>query len=234
VIAQDVLWRLFRAVAEVGAEAWPALLVELDPELAALAKRQPIGRLRDAVDSPREIVTRALTRLHARDFAAIKKLCAIDPPPELRAWLRVVVRHSAIDYVRASPEFQRAAGERPARWVSLATLSSGAAAAKQDSLAEKRTQVLTAVREMVERAAAEHAARGDDAFGRLAAEWRIGRIHVRRLAKRGQRYLEVLTSVFEGRSYPEIAERLDITRREVELTVRYIEELLVERGFGDS
>jgi DNA-directed RNA polymerase specialized sigma24 family protein len=228
-----VLWRLFHAVAKDGAEAWPKLLVELHPELALLARRQPIGRLRDQEDSPREIVTRALARLHARDFAAIKKLCAIDPPPELRAWLRVVVRHSAIDYIRANPEFQRASRERPARWVSLASLSSSAPGPVPDSIAEKRAQVLAAVRDMVARAAAEHVAHGDEAFGKLAADWKVARIHVRRLAKRGERYLAVLGAVLEGRSYPETAELVGITRREVELTVRYLEELLVARGFRE-
>ena len=227
------LWQLFHAVAKDGAAAWPKLLVELDPELALMARRQPIGRLRDQEDSPREIVTRALARLHARDFAAIKKLCALDPPPELRAWLRVVVRHSAIDYIRSTPEFQRAGRDRPARWVSLASLSSSAPGADPDSIAEKRAQVLATVRDMVARAASEHAAHGEEAFGRLAAEWNVARIHVRRLVKRGPRFLAVLVAVLEGRSYPEAAEAVGITRREVELTVRYLEELLVARGFQE-
>jgi DNA-directed RNA polymerase specialized sigma24 family protein len=41
----------------------------------------------------------------------------------------------------------------------------------------------------------------------------------------------MLAAVLEGHSYPEIAKRLSISRREVELTIRYIEELLKERGF---
>jgi DNA-directed RNA polymerase specialized sigma24 family protein len=42
----------------------------------------------------------------------------------LQAWLRVIVRRSAIDYMRESPEFERATPTRPHHWISLATLSS--------------------------------------------------------------------------------------------------------------
>jgi DNA-directed RNA polymerase specialized sigma24 family protein len=222
------LWELLRAVAATGDTAWPALLAELEPMLALFAKRQPIGRLRDREDTPREIVTRVFARLHAREFSAVRKLCSLDPAPELRAWLRVLVRRSAIDYMRETPEFERSAN----RWVSLATLSSAAASPDPDSLAGKRTELLSFLRAAVERAQGELAAHGEHAFTRLALEWRIARIHVRRLARRGDQYLAVLTAVLEGHSYPEIAQRLAITRREVELTVRYLEELLRERGFG--
>ena len=52
------------------------------------------------------------------------------------------------------------------------------------------------------------------------------RIHVRRLIARGEQYVAVLNAVLAGFSYPEIGEKLGISRREVELTVRYLEELL--------
>src|SRR5690348_1499804 len=105
-----------------------------------MAKRQPIGRLRDREDTPREIVTRVLARLHARDYAAIHKLCALEPAPELEAWLRVLVRRSAIDYMRESPEFERGNAKREHRWISLATLSSNAPMQGPDSLAGKRVE----------------------------------------------------------------------------------------------
>lgn len=222
------LWELFRAVAE-RAEAWPALLAALELELIALARHQPIGRLRQHDDSAREIATRVFERLHARECAAIRRLCALDPPPVLRAWLRVLVRRSAIDYMREHAEYQRATTTRPHGWISLATLTSAAPGPALDSLAEKRALVVAAVREMAERAAAEHARHGDDAFGPLALEWRIGRIHVRRLATRGAQLQAVLAGLIEGRSQAELAERLGTTRREVELTVRYLEELLQAR-----
>ena len=60
----------------------------------------------------------------------------------------------------------------------------------------------------------------------------IDRTHVRRLIARGDQYLRVLVAVLDGHSYPEVATQLGLTRREIELTVRYIEELLRARGFA--
>ncbi len=224
------------AVAERGDEAaWQALLAKLDPELAHMARRQPIGRLRDREDTPREIVMRTIARLHAKDYAAIKKLVSLEPKPELQAWLRVLVKRSAIDYMRESPEYERATATRDHRWISLASLSSsqGPAAAQPDSLAEKREQVTAFVRAAAERAAAEKQQHGDDdAIARLALEWKIGRVQVRRLVARGEQYVTVLNLVLSGFSYPEVAEQLGLSRREVELTVRYLEELLAARGFA--
>lgn len=228
------LWDRFRAVAATGSDAdWKALLVELEPELTPMARNQPIGRLRDREDSPREIVTRVVARLFNKDYAAIKKLCAMEPPPELRAWLRVLVRRSAIDYMREHPEFDRGNAERSPRWISLASLGSGEAVANApSSLAEKRAQVIAFIRAAVDEAAAAFKAEGDEALFRLALEWKVTRIHVRRIVKSGDQYVQVLTHVLEGLSYPETAAKLGISRREVELTVRYIEELLRERRFG--
>jgi len=128
------------------------------------------------------------------------------------------------------PEYQRGNVDRADRWVSLASFSSGdAAAADPSSLAQKRAQVIAFVQATVDRAGAEHRAHGEDALFQLALEWKITRIHVRRVVTRGEQYVAVLTSVLDG---PETATRLGITRREVELTVRYIEELLRARGFG--
>jgi DNA-directed RNA polymerase specialized sigma24 family protein len=228
-VADDAnLWQMFRAVARDGA-AWPDLMAALEPELAQMAKRAPIGRLRGREDTPRDIVTRVFDRLHAREFAAIHKLCAMEPPPELRAWLRVVVRRAAIDYMRQSPEFERATAARPADWVSLATLTSLAPAPMQSSLVSKRELVIGTVRDMIARAVAELAAHGDDAYTRLASEWSIPRIHVRRLATRGDELLAVLLGVLEGHTQADLAAKLALSRREVELAVRNIEELLQAR-----
>ena len=227
------LWERFRAVATAGTPAWHSLVLELEPVLVAMAKRQPIGRLRERDESPVEIVTRVLARLHARDYAAVRKVCEREPLPELSAWLRVLVRRSAIDYMREHPEFQRGNAERAPRWVSLASFTSGEHAAVDPSSTEqKRREVSQFVRDAVDRATAEHRAHGEDALARLALEWKIERIHVRRLLARGEQYVAVLASVLDGATYAETAERLAITRREVELTVRYIEELLRGRRFG--
>jgi DNA-directed RNA polymerase specialized sigma24 family protein len=233
-VIDDDIWKLLRAVADEGDAAWQPLLAKLEPELALMARRQPIGRLRDHEDTPREIVTRTIARLHAKQYAAIKKLVVTEPKPELQAWLRVLVKRSAIDYMRESPEYERATANRDHRWISLATLSSSQGPqALPDSLAEKRDQVTAFVRAAAERANAEKKTHGDDdAISRLALEWKIGRIHVRRLIARGDQYATVLAAVLAGFSYPEVGEKLGISRREVELTVRYLEELLAARGFG--
>ena len=230
----DDLWELFRAVADQGESAWHALLAKLEPELALMARRQPIGRLREQEDTPREIVTRTIARLHAKEYAAIKKLVVTEPKPELQAWLRVLVKRSAIDYMRESPEYERATAKREHRWISLATLSSSQGpTALPDSLVEKRDQVQAFVAEAAQRAITEKKAHGDDeAISRLALEWKIARIHVRRLVARAEQYVTVLNAVLAGFSYPEVGEKLAISRREVELTVRYLEELLAARGFG--
>lgn len=228
-----ILWDRLRAVAAGVPDSWTALLADLEPEVVRIAQRQAIGRLRDKDDTPREIATRVFARLHARDHAAIKKLCAFDPPPELRAWLRVIVKRSAIDYMRESPEYERATAARPDRWISLATLTSRAPAPDPVSLVEKRELVVKTVQEMVARATAEHATRGDDAFTQLALAWGIPRIHVRRLATKGTQLIAVLQAVIEGYQQAEIGERLSLTRREVELTVRNLEELLQAR-FRDA
>ena len=228
---EDLLWERLRAVARDGEPAWQPLLIELEPWLTRLVRNLPVGRLRRHEDTPREIITRVLARLHANQFTAIQKLCSREPKPPVSAWLRLLLRRSAVDYMRESPEFERGNTEREHRWISLSTLSSDAPAPLPDSLAEKRTEVLRFMNETVERARSEHRDHGDDAIGRLSMAWKISRLHVRRLIDRSTQYLTVLTAVLEGRSYAEIANLLGTTRREVELTVTYIEALLRERGF---
>lgn len=227
----DEVGEQMRAVADSGDEAWPALLEMLQPELLRIARRQPIGRLRDVEDTPHEIVTRVFGRLHARDFAAIRKLVALDEPPPLRAWFRVLVKRCAIDYLREQPEFERRGADGPG-WYSLITLTTGAGAANADTLSEKRREVLRFVREAAARARAGLEAEGEDAFNKIALEWGVARLHVRRLAKKGDRFVAVLESVLQGRSYPETAEALGLSRREVELSIRYVEELLNARNFA--
>lgn len=228
----DDLWPQFRAVAATGETAWKDLAAALFPAVLRLASRQPIGRLRNDKDAAHEIATRVLERLHAREFAAIHKLCSVDPPPTLEAWLRVLVRNAAIDVVRDSPEFERKTQTREAGWISLATLTSSPGAAP-DSLVEKRRAVISFIAAAVARVDAVAKDKPpDDVLGIVAAEWGIARIHVRRLLQRGARYLEVIEAVLAGHSYPEVAEQLGSTRREIELTVQYIEELLAARRFA--
>jgi DNA-directed RNA polymerase specialized sigma24 family protein len=229
----DPLWQLFRTVASEGAGAWPALAAALDEVIVAMARQQPLGRLRAHDDTPREIVARVLSRLHRNNFEAIRKIAGLTPRPDVKAFLFVLVRRSAIDYLRASPEFARGNAERAHAWISLATLASNALAAP-DTLGEKRAEVLAFMTKAVAQTS-EHVRDfgADEAIATLAALWKIDRTHVRRLIQRAERYGRVLTAVFEGHTYPEIAERLGLSPREVELTVRYIEDFLAARGFGN-
>jgi DNA-directed RNA polymerase specialized sigma24 family protein len=228
----DDLWPKFRAVATDGESAWQALAAALHPVVLRFAAHQPIGRLRADKDAPHEIATRVLERLHAREFAAITKLCAADPAPPLEAWLRVLVKNAAIDVVREAPEFERKTEARDARWISLDTLVSTPGAAP-DSLVEKRNAVIAFVNASVAQVTTVAKDKApDDVIALLSAEWGIARIHIRRLLQRGPRYLAVIEAVLSGHSYPEVGERLGITRREVELTVQYVEELLAARRFA--
>lgn len=228
----DELWPKFRAVATDGESAWQALAAALHPVMLRLAGHQPIGRLRSDKDTAHEIATRVLERLHAREFAAIKKLCAAEHVPSLEAWLRVLVRNAAIDVVRGAPEFERKTDTRDARWISLDTLVSTPGAVP-DSVAEKRRAVIAFITAAVERVnAISREKSGDDVLAAVATEWGINRIHVRRLVQRGAQYLAVIEAVLAGHSYPEVAAQQGSTRREVELTVQYIEELLAARRFA--
>src|SRR5262249_42405197 len=152
-----------------------------------------------------------------------------EPVAELGAWLRVIVRRAAIDYMRGTPEFARGTPQRAPGWVSLASLTSSAQGPAADSRGNKRELITRTVREMVARTAAEVKTHGDDAYTVLALEWKIPRLHIRRLAGRGEQFLVVLAGVFDGHTQQDLADRLGISRREVELTVRYLEQLLQAR-----
>ena len=75
----DHIQSLMRDVVENGDGAWQSLLTELEPELVRFAKRQPIGRLRDDEDSPREIAVRVVARLHANDRRSLKMMFQENP-----------------------------------------------------------------------------------------------------------------------------------------------------------
>lgn len=188
-----------------------------------MARSQRIGRLRSRDDDLRDIIVRVFEKLHRENFATLRGYFEHDSPPSFAGWMRSVVRSCAIDHMRAHPEFKRAATDSEQRWVSLATLGSVAPDARApSSITYKRRQVLRDVANItdrVEQLGADEAAR---ALG-------INRTHARRVAKKGAHYVPVLELLFAGHSYPEIAERLDLTRREVELIVGYVEELLTAK-----
>ena len=216
----DALASQLRAVADGDSAQWPAIQQALHPELVKLARYAPIGRLRSDLDAAHEVATRVLERLHAHEFRAVQRLFSTEREPVVRAWIQVLVRTAAIDVMRAQPEYRRA----ETKWISLATLSTNPGSPPPASLVEKQRDV---ERFLVR--AIEEAAEPD-----IAARWKIDPKHVKRLITKGERYLPVLRLVLAGHSYPEIATQLSLTRREVELVVEYIEDLLQARGFATT
>lgn len=223
-----------RAVASRGDLAWQPLQLMLHPELVRLARFQPIGRLRKDVDAPHEIATRVLARLHANDYRVVKKLFTADKPPEVGAWMRVLVRSAAIDFMREHTEYVRRSATREAGWISLHSIVSSDGTVRDNSLVEKQREVerfLAHALEVMRKALHDHA---DDAVSVLAIAWKVEPLHARRLVKKGAQYLPVLRHVLAGSSYPEVAAALDVTRREVELIVSYVEEFLEARRFASD
>src|SRR5207237_10915526 len=104
--------------------AWRARGAAAEPWLATVAARPDVtGRLAREVDANRDIAVAVMTRLQASSFRRLRVyLAAKRENPQLRfvAWLHVVARRVAIDYVRARPEYAR--GER--RWRETEPLSS--------------------------------------------------------------------------------------------------------------
>ena len=150
----------------------------------------------------------------------------------MRAWVRVLVRSAAIDFMREQPEYVRGGKNTEPGWISLDTLASSDGADVPDSLAEKRREVESFLAEATERARVVVESDGDEAVSILAREWNVQPLHTRRLIKKVDLYLPVLDKVLAGHSYPEVGASIGISRREVELIVGYIEELLHARGFA--
>lgn len=198
-------------------------MLALEQRLHILARSQRIGRLKRRDDDLRDIIVRVFEKLHRNEFRALAGYFSIERPPSFSGWMRRVVRSCAIDHMRSHPEFKRSATGSDERWVSLATLgSAGAEANAPSSVVYKRRQVLRDVADIVARVDELSA----DEAGRVLG---INRKHTRRVAKKGAHYGSALELLFAGHSYPEIADQLGLTRREVELIVQYVEELLTAK-----
>lgn len=225
----EAVGRHLRDAAEGNATAWQTAQAALHPELVRLARRQPIGRLKDDRDSAHDVAARVLERIHANEFRALKRLFASETEPVLQAWIRVLVRTTAIDLMRTHSEYQRQR-DGVGGWISLVSLASNPGAVVPSSLVEKQREVERFLANAVDEA--KQLDGNDDASTVLAARWQIENVHVRRLLQKGSRYLPVLQRVLAGQSHGEVADALSLTRREIELTVGYIEEFLAARGFG--
>ena len=230
-VASESPWErvssLMQEVARGELDRWPELAAALDPLIEPMVRGQAIGRLRTQPDAVRDIVVRVLEKLYAKEQSIVREL-ATDRPRSLEAWMRVMVKRTAIDYMRAQPEFDRGGPDREPDWVSLVTLATGAGEGPVSSVAAKRGEVLAELIAAID--AAERAgAAGEGEVARLAMQWGVSQRTVTRLIKRAGRFRSVIERLFQGFSYREIAEQLALSPREVELTVEHVRELLQAR-----
>jgi DNA-directed RNA polymerase specialized sigma24 family protein len=171
-------------------------------------------------------VVAVFEKLSSRDFRTLSRYAGMAARPSFEGWIRRVVRSCAIDYLRRHPEYRRTeTGEATNdRWVSLATLTS-AAGVPADSAAAKRREVLDALAKTV----AAVAAADTEGAADLARQWRIAPVHTQRVAERGDRMVEVVELLFQGHRHGAIADQLGLSRREVELAIQHVEQLLTAR-----
>lgn len=224
-------WRAIERVAagvlNGGDAAWSELMRVLEPELQVLVRYQKIGRLRGRSDEAHDIILAVFEKLKRDDCRALRGYFDREQRPSFAAWMRRVVQSCAIDYMRGHAEYNRAATDSQQRWNTLATLTTGVGAKLRGTLEDKRAQVIRDLREAVR-------ITGADGAEALASRWNVGAVQARRVAKKGDLYEPVLQRVFAGFSYPEIAAELELSRREVELIVQYLVELLTARYESDE
>ena len=209
-------------------------------EKRGLSTGVAVGRLARALGVPRRRVrtaglkdARALTRQWVSvDLPPPDAVARLAKDPDGEAWVRVLVRSAAIDVMRGRPEFRRGGGEREHGWFSLATLVTRDGMRAPDTLAAKQREVERFMSESVRAAKEAMAGRPSSAASSLAERWRIPVLHTRRLVKKVELYEPILQRVLAGQSYPEVASALELSRREVELVIGYIEELFHARGFA--
>jgi DNA-directed RNA polymerase specialized sigma24 family protein len=226
-------WAYIQGLAErVGAgetDAWAALMAALEPRLQVLVRYQRIGRLRSREDDLRNVVVAVFEKLRRRDHAVLRAYASMPGRPGFEAWIRRVVKSVAIDYLRGHEEYKRegsAAGSGD-RWVSLHALTGSGVAMAPASAEARRREVLLALAATVA-AAAEIKDAGADAAA-VASRLGVAPVHVRRAAERGERMQAVVELLFQGHRHGSIADALGLSRREVEIAIKHVEELLVAR-----
>jgi DNA-directed RNA polymerase specialized sigma24 family protein len=124
------LERLVEAVLAEEDGAWQVFWQAVEPKLHALLRRRgPLGRMAENEDHVRNIVLEVLAALRADGHAKLKKYAEARgkaPTLPFLAWLAVVARRIAIDYMRRQGEYLDLRGTRGAdvkgRWVTLVSL----------------------------------------------------------------------------------------------------------------
>ena len=91
-------------------EAWQSLWRRLDPALHGLVRSFRLGRISRDDDERRAVIVDVMAKLRGDGFRRLKLFAdaqARDPGLSLLPWLKVVVRRTAIDRMRAHPGFVR-------------------------------------------------------------------------------------------------------------------------------
>jgi DNA-directed RNA polymerase specialized sigma24 family protein len=174
----DALVEEVVAAAAGDETAWARLWQAVEPRLYGTLRRPRfLGRLSDSEDDCRNIVVEVMGRLRANDFARLRTFTAArreQPGLPFMAWLLVVAKRAAIDYMRAHEEYvdrrHDADASSPGAWRVLDTLIA-------NSRAHGARPAITdhaAAHEILERAAdlppAQRAALGDWLAGKSFAE----------------------------------------------------------------
>ncbi len=103
--------RLIELLIDGAEDAWPQLVAIVHPLVLAICRRRRLGGSSVATeDMHRDVALRAIDRIQADDFAALRRYVAtreIYAHASFTRWLAVVVGHTFVDYLRAQPEYQR-------------------------------------------------------------------------------------------------------------------------------
>ncbi len=104
--------------------AWTAFVDRVHPTALAICRRRGfVGGDGDAEDLRRDVALRALDRMRADDFAALRAFVrtrASHRTASFVTWLAVVVRNAYVDHLRKQPEYQRVRDETGRRLARVA------------------------------------------------------------------------------------------------------------------
>jgi DNA-directed RNA polymerase specialized sigma24 family protein len=207
-----------------GRQGWQSFVALVHPRAVELARFQPIGRLRDRPDELHEIALRVVAKLHRDNHHVLRAYFAKPDRPSFRAWMKRVVASTALDHLRQHPEFRRS-GATSDRWIDLVSLASQCDTDPNASIEQKRDQVLRDLQAIL-----DAVTRGsDDSLPMLAARWHVSAASLKRLRNRSDHAIAILRATLAGLSQREVAASLGLSRRDVELTLGYVEELLRAR-----
>jgi DNA-directed RNA polymerase specialized sigma24 family protein len=121
---------LVTALLDGDETAWPRLWAAVEPRLAATLRRPYfLGALSAREDDCRNIVVEVMARLRADDHARLRAYAATRrerPGIVFMAWLLVVAKRVAIDYIRAHEEYidrrREKGASSPGKWRVIETL----------------------------------------------------------------------------------------------------------------